>query len=59
MGVPMRVVVWGYRGGMGTLRIPYKLSTLSQFRYSFRLQFQLWEASSAVVIATKTPEIRV
>ena len=27
MGVPMRVVVWGYRGGVGTLRIPYKLST--------------------------------
>ena len=33
MGVPMGVVVWGYRGGVGTLRIPYKLSTLGKFRY--------------------------
>ena len=33
MGVPMRVVVWGYMGGMGTLRIPYKLSTYGKFRY--------------------------
>ena len=29
----MGVVVWGYRGGVGTLRIPYKLSTLGGFRY--------------------------
>jgi hypothetical protein len=29
----MRVVVWGYRGGVGTLRIPYKLSTYGKFRH--------------------------
>ena len=34
MGVPMGVVVWGYRGGVGTLRIPYKLSTYGGFRHS-------------------------
>ena len=33
MGVPMGVVVWGYRGGVGALRIPYKLSTFGKFRY--------------------------
>ena len=32
VGVPMGVVVWGYRGGVGTLRIPYKLSTYGGFR---------------------------
>ena len=34
MGVPMGVVVWGYRGGVGTLRIPYKLSTFGGFRHT-------------------------
>ena len=34
MGVPMGVVVGGYRGGVGTLRIPYKLSTFGKFRYT-------------------------
>jgi hypothetical protein len=29
----MGVVVWGYRGGVGALRIPYKLSTLGGFRH--------------------------
>ena len=29
----MGVVVWGYRGGVGALRIPYKLSTFGKFRY--------------------------
>ena len=33
MGVPMGVVVWGYRGGVGALRIPYKLSTFGKFRH--------------------------
>ena len=32
MGVPMGVVVWGYRGGVGALRIPHKLSTYGKFR---------------------------
>ena len=32
-GVPMWVVVRGYRGGMGALRTQCKPSTLGQFRY--------------------------
>jgi hypothetical protein len=30
----MGVVVWGYRGGVGALRIPYKLSTFGGFRHT-------------------------
>ena len=30
----MGVVVWGYRGGVWTLRIPYKLSTYGGFRHT-------------------------
>ena len=41
MGVPMGVVVWGYRGGVGTLRIPYKLSTFGGFRYISHCQGRL------------------
>jgi len=33
----MGVVVWGYRGGVGTLRIPYKLSTYGKFRHTYFL----------------------
>jgi hypothetical protein len=29
----MGVVVWGYRGGVGTLRIRCKLSTYGKFRH--------------------------
>ena len=31
----MGVVVWGYRGGVGTLRIRCKLSTYGGFRHIF------------------------
>ena len=34
MGVPMGVVVWGYRGGVGTLRIRCRLSTYGGFRHT-------------------------
>ena len=42
MGVPMGVVVWGYRGGVGALRIPYKLSTFGKFRYMVLLRVALF-----------------